>query len=112
MSAAASTPPRLAGAQPQRMEQPGRLRGLAMSILVFTLIPYLCGYLLSPPGTAFLGALNNIGDLSQYLAAIRQGSGGAWRYTNQFTPDHAQRLVMYLPYIVVGHLSLGLPVAA
>jgi hypothetical protein len=77
-------------------------------ILVATIIPYLCGYLLAPDDLNFQGALNNIGDLSQYLAAIRQGSQGALRYTNQFTPDQARRLVMYTPYLLAGHISLGL----
>jgi hypothetical protein len=77
-------------------------------VLALTTLPYLCGYLLAPQGMTFLGALNNVGDLSQYLAAIRQGSAGAWRYTNQFTPDHATPLVMYMPYLLAGHLSFGL----
>ncbi len=77
-------------------------------VLALTTLPYLCGYLLAPQGTTFIGALNNVGDLSQYLAAIRQGSAGAWRYTNQFTPDHATPLVMYEPYLLAGHLSFGL----
>ncbi|MGH2346716.1 MAG: hypothetical protein ACRDG4_15935 [Chloroflexota bacterium] len=81
---------------------------IGLSILVATIIPYLCGYLLAPSGLTFQGTLNNIGDLSQYLAAIRQGSRGALLYTNQFTPDHARRLVMYTPYLLAGHVALGL----
>jgi len=88
---------------------PGRITGLVLIVLVVTLIPYLCGYLLAPPRKAFQGALNNIGDLTQYLAAIRQGAGGAWTYTNQFTPDHATALIMYTPYLLAGHVSLALP---
>ena len=99
-------------ARPMRWEQPPRLRALALIVLVVSLVPYLCGYLLAPPGQSFLGALNNVGDLSQYLAAIRQGDHGAWRYTDQFTPDHARALIMYIPYLLAGHFSLGLPTAA
>ncbi|HVA92163.1 MAG TPA: hypothetical protein VNL71_20245 [Chloroflexota bacterium] len=98
--------PRSAAVRPSR-QGPPKLGAIGGLILVTSLIPYLCGYLLSPSGFSFQGALNNIGDLSQYLAAIRQGSEGAWRYTNQFTPDHARRLVMYTPYMLAGHLSLG-----
>lgn len=98
-------------AQPQRIEEPGSLQGLGLLVLLLSLLPYLCGYLLSPPGKTFLGALNNIGDLTQYLAAIRQGAAGAWRYTDQFTPDHARPLIMYTPYLLAGHLSLGIPPA-
>ena len=43
---------------------PGRITGLVLIVLVVTLIPYLCGYLLAPPRKAFRGALNNIGDLT------------------------------------------------
>jgi hypothetical protein len=95
-------------AQPQRAEEPAPLGGLGTLVVLISLLPYLCGYLLSPPGKTFLGALNNIGDLTQYLAAIRQGAAGAWRYTNQFTPDHARPLIMYTPYMLAGHFSLGL----
>jgi hypothetical protein len=85
-----------------------QIQRLALVVLTLTTIPYLCGYLLAPRGMTFLGALNNVGDLSQYLAAIRQGSSGAWRYTNQFTPDHATPLLIYTPYLLAGHLSFGL----
>lgn len=97
-----------AAATRQGTPLPGTVGGLALIVLVVTLIPYLCGYLLAPPRKAFQGALNNIGDLTQYLAAIRQGAGGAWTYTNQFTPDHARALIMYTPYLLAGHISLGL----
>ncbi len=104
----AATPVRRASAVRPAEEAAPRLRRIGVWILVATIIPYLCGYLLAPDGLNFQGALNNIGDLSQYLAAIRQGSQGALRYTNQFTPDHARRLVMYTPYLLAGHISLGL----
>lgn len=99
-------------ALPVRAIAPPGVGWLALVVLVVSLIPYLCGYLLSPPQRVFLGALNNVGDLSQYLAAIRQGASGAWRYSNQFTPDHAQPLIMYTPYLLGGHLALGLPPTA
>ena len=95
-------------ARPWVPARPGRILGLGVLTLTLSLVPYCCGYLLAPQGKSFLGALNNTGDLSQYLAAIRQGSQGAWRYTNQFSPDHATRLLMYLPYLVAGHLSGGM----
>lgn len=85
-----------------------RLFKVGAAILIATIIPYLCGYLLAPSGLTFQGALNNIGDLSQYLAAIDQGSRGALLYTNQFTPDHARRLIMYMPYLLAGQVSFGL----
>jgi len=98
--------PRAVAVRPER-QGPPKLRAIGLLILVASLIPYLCGYLLAPDEFSFQGALNNIGDLSQYLAAIRQGSAGAWRYTDQFTPDHARSLVMYSPYVLAGHFSLG-----
>ena len=106
MSVVAQLPRPAVGHPPQA--RPALLRGIGAVLLIVTLIPYLCGYWLAPPDKSFLGALNNIGDLSQYLAAIRQGTEGAWRYTNQFTPDHAQPLLMYSPYLLAGHLSLGI----
>ncbi len=94
-------------ARPLAKARPGRILGLGALALALSLVPYLCGYLLAPQGKSFLGALNNTGDLSQYLAAIRQGSLGAWRYTNQFSPDHPSRLLIYVPYLLAGHLAAG-----
>ena len=96
-------------AEPARGEEaPRGVLGLALVITAITMVPYLCGYLLTPPHRVFLGALNNVGDLTQYLAAIRQGSEGAWRYTNQFSPERSSALVMYFPYVLAGKVSLGM----
>jgi|GEM_PF-1577469 len=106
MSMTAPTP--RAAARRWTPERPARLAGFGALILALSAMPYMCGYLLVPPGKSFLGALNNVGDLSQYIAAIRQGTQGAWRYTNQFSPDHARRLWMYTAYLLMGHVALGL----
>jgi hypothetical protein len=104
---ATAAPPRISARPIQAVQRAPGVAGLGVAVVLATLIPYLCGYLLSPPHRVFLGALNNVGDLTQYLAAIRQGAAGAWRYTNQFSPDRATPVLMYFPYILIGKISLG-----
>jgi hypothetical protein len=106
---ASAAPPRASASPARTVQQAPGIAGLGVVVVLATLIPYLCGYLLSPPHRVFLGALNNVGDLTQYLAAIRQGAAGAWRYRNQFSPDDATPVLMYFPYILIGKLAIGLP---
>src|SRR5919202_5168539 len=58
---------------------------LAAVALALAVLPYAAGYLAAPRGMIFLGALNNLGDTGQYLAALRQGTEGHLLYVNQYT---------------------------
>jgi hypothetical protein len=57
-----------------------------------------------PPGWRFLGGLASPDDVSVYLAAMYQGSRGMWLYHSPFDPTPASPLVMYSPYLALGHL--------
>ncbi len=89
-------------------------RPVAVLTLALAVLPYVLGYVLAPHGATFLGALNNLGDLSQYLAALRQGAEGHLLYTDQYTSLRSAPVFIYPLYTATG-LALGwlsLPTAA
>jgi len=77
----------------------------AVALLLATL-PYIAGFAAAPRGTVFLGALNNVGDTGQYLAAIRQGmdAAGVSRllYIDQYSSLRVAPVLMYPFYTVAG----------
>ena len=86
-----------------------RLNPLALSAIALLLaaLPYIAGFAAAPRGTVFLGALNNVGDTGQYLAAIRQGMDattgvGRLLYVDQYSSLRAAPVLMYPFYTVAG----------
>ena len=106
----ASPPP--VAAVPSRLPAPAGqsdlhwLGGLCLLVVAATTLPYALAALAAPPGQEFAGALNNTGDLAQYLAAIRQGAGGHWLYRDQFTDLAAPQALIYPLYTLLGQ-SVG-----
>ncbi len=82
------------------------LSWVAFGALAVTTLPTILGFLAAPAGQEFGGALNNVGDLAQYLAMIRQGSEGHWLYRDQFTSLAAPHVLMYPLYALFGQ-TLG-----
>lgn len=81
---------------------------MTIIVLAISSVPYILGFWSVPHGLIFLGAINDLPDTSEYLAAIRQGMAGAWLYRNQFTPLHAPLVFMYPLYMAAGHLTAPL----
>jgi len=86
---------------------------LAIAALLLAALPYVAGFVAAPRGLVFLGALNNVGDTGQYLAAIRQGMGtltgaGQLLYVNQYSSLRAAPVLMY-PFYTVAGLALAPP---
>ncbi len=84
-----------------------RVSFLAALALLLATLPYVAGFAAAPGGTVFLGALNNVGDTGQYLAAIRQGmgaAGGASRllYVDQYSSLRVAPVLMYPFYTAAG----------
>ncbi len=108
------------GRRPQPRDQLAMGRGvrvpllLSAAALLLAALPYVAGFTAAPRGMAFLGALNNVGDTGQYLAAIRQGGGGQLLYTNQYSSLRVAPVLMYPFYTAAGLLlsPLGLPAMA
>ncbi len=86
---------------------------LALSALALLLaaLPYIAGFLAARRGEVFLGALNNLGDTGQYLAALRQGMGGQLLYVNQYTSVRVAPALIYPLYTAFGFLCAPLHVS-
>jgi hypothetical protein len=85
---------------------------LAVLALALAVLPYAAGYLAAPRGMIFLGALNNLGDTGQYLAALRQGTEGHLLYVNQYTSLRVAPVLIYPLYTATGLLLAPLHLAA
>jgi hypothetical protein len=85
---------------------------LAVLALVLAVLPYAAGYLAAPRGMIFLGALNNLGDTGQYLAALRQGTDGHLLYVNQYTSLRVAPVLIYPLYTATGLLLAPLHLTA
>ncbi|MBK8430574.1 MAG: hypothetical protein IPL28_04500 [Chloroflexi bacterium] len=73
--------------------------------LVLTIAPYFWVAQSTPANHQFLGSLINTGDLSVYLAAIRQGAEGAWLFEVTFTPEEITPKITYPFYLALGRLA-------
>jgi len=83
---------------------------LLVVVLAVTL-PYLAAALLAGEEYSFIGFLLNPMDGISYVAKIRQGWAGAWRFSLPFTAQPGDGAYVYLFYLFLGHLSrwMGLP---
>ncbi len=83
---------------------------LLVVILAVTL-PYLTAVLMAGKDYSFIGFLLNPVDGISYVAKIRQGWAGAWRFSLPFTAEPGDGAYVYLFYLFLGHLSrwIGLP---
>jgi len=88
------------------MNAPPKL--LSVAVLVLCALPYAAGFLAAPRGSVFQGALNNLGDTGQYLAAIRQGAEGHLLYVNRYTSTTVAPALIYPLYTAAGLLAAPL----
>jgi len=84
---------------------------VAILVLVVSCLPYALGYGFAPQGWDFGGFIINAEDSNTYLAAMQQGAQGAWRFRLLYTSEDHPRALLYLFYLLLGHLSAltGLP---
>lgn len=72
---------------------------------MLTLIPYVLGYSLARPGTAFTGLIMNPEDSQSYFAKMVEGYDGHWLYTIPFTPEPHRPAFVGGFYLALGHLA-------
>jgi len=92
------------------MEKHTRIAVLVVVLLLISL-PYLLAALLGGSEWVFGGFLLNPMDGASYLAKMRQGFDGMWRFTLPFTAQSGAGAYLFLFYLGLGHLArlLGLP---
>jgi hypothetical protein len=78
---------------------------VAVIILVVSCLPYVVGYLATPPDRVFGGFLLDEIDSNTYLAKMQQGARGQWTATLLHTPEDHPALVLYVFYLALGHLA-------
>lgn len=81
-------------------------------VLLAATIPYLIAALNGGQDWVFTGVLANPADGASYLAKVREGWEGAWRFTLPFTAQPGAGAYLFLYYLFLGHLArwLGLPI--
>jgi len=87
---------------------------VAVAVLLVSSLPYIVGYMVSPPDREFSGALVNMVDYHSHLAKMQQGARGEWRYRLLFTPEDHNGAYLQIFYVALGHLAArtGLPLVA
>jgi hypothetical protein len=86
---------------------------LLWSILIvgLTCLPYLYACLVTPDDMQFTGLLSNPIDGNSYLAKMRQGAQGKWRFHLPYTAKDHDGAFIFTYYLFLGRLSalLGWP---
>lgn len=74
-------------------------------------LPYLVAWAATPEGAHFTGILVNPYDGYSYLAKMRQGLDGSYRFRLPFTPEPQKGAYLFLLHLALGHLArcTGLP---
>jgi len=90
---------------------------LAWTALVLVLaanLPYLIGWAATPADAHFTGLVFNPIDGHSYLAKMRQGFDGSWRFRLAFTPEQSPGAHIFLFHLWLGHLArwIGPPLIA
>jgi hypothetical protein len=69
------------------------------------LVPYVLGYLLAGPDTAFTGIIMNQEDSQTYFAKMLQGYDGQWLYYIPFTAEAHEPVFLGGIYLALGQLA-------
>jgi hypothetical protein len=77
----------------------------ALILLAAANVPILIGWAVSDAEMQFGGSVYNVEDVNSYLANMRQGARGAWRYTNPYTPEAHRPSLIYMHYLLLGKLA-------
>ncbi len=79
--------------------------GLAAALAALTLVPYLYAWNAQPPGRVFMGFFFLGDDANTYLAKMREGWEGAWRWSNRYSTEPGSGAWFFVFWIFLGHLA-------
>ena len=87
---------------------------VALVVVVASCLPYLVAWAATPEGAHFTGLLVNPLDGHSYIAKMRQGLDGSWRFRLAFTPEPQDGAYLFLFHIALGRVArwTGLPLIA
>ena len=88
-----------------------RLAWTCLALLLFSNLPYVIAWAATPADSHFTGFVFNPIDGHSYLAKMRQGFQGSWRFHLGFTPEESPGASIFLYHLLLGHFArwLGLP---
>jgi hypothetical protein len=87
---------------------------VTLVLVIASSLPYVAAWMARPAGTHFTGLLINPLDGHSYIAKMRQGLDGSWRFRLAFTPEPQEGAYLFLLHIALGHVArcTGLPLIA
>ncbi len=99
----------LVSLSPYRHEENGKmpvaLAFMAMLLLAASSFPHLLGWQAADAERIYSGTLSNNMDQLSYYAKMRQGSEGAWLYTNRYTTEESRPVPLFIFYLFLGHVA-------
>ena len=78
---------------------------VALALMIVSSLPYLVAWAATPEGARFTGLLVNPLDGHSYIAKMRQGLDGSWRFRLAFTPESQDGAYLFLLHLALGHLA-------
>ena len=109
MSAVTSAPSRpVAAAGRLRLGSWGLPLALAAGLGVLSLVPYLYAWSTQPPGHQFMGFFFLGDDANTYLAKMREGWEGSWKWTNRYSSEGGSGAWFFVFWVFLGHVAAWL----
>ncbi|MBI4675643.1 MAG: hypothetical protein HY741_28700 [Chloroflexi bacterium] len=84
---------------------------VALTGVLVLQLPYVLGYVMTPPETMYTGLLINVED-ANYITIMQRGSEGAWMHSLRFTSEPDAPAFLYVFYLALGHVGHVLGVGA
>jgi len=76
-----------------------------LALVAFSTLPALIAWAVTPQDAHFAGFVSNPIDQQSYIAKMRQGWNGSWRYRLAYTPEPTNGVYVYLLYLFLGQIS-------
>lgn len=83
----------------------GQALALGAVLGLVTLVPYLYAWSAAPPGHRFMGFFFLGDDANTYLAKMREGWEGSWRWTNRYSSEGGRGAWFFIFWIFLGHVA-------
>ena len=78
---------------------------ITLALIALSSVPIFIAWAATPQDAHFAGFVSNPMDQQSYIAKMRQGWNGAWRYRLAYTPEPTDGVPVYLLYLFLGQLS-------
>ncbi len=81
------------------------IASVTLALVIASSLPYLIAWAVTPEDAHFTGLLVNPLDGHSYIAKMRQGLDGSWRFRLAYTPERHDGAPVYLFYLFLGHVA-------